>query len=266
MNALLEYLSVEVSFNGTPVVQNVSFALHPGEIFGIVGESGSGKTTLLKAALGLLGPGGQVTRGDILFDGKNLPDLSAKELRRISGAKIGMIFQDTGASFCPVRTIGGQIYESMRAHEKISKKEARARTLDLFEELRLSDGPRIWNSYPFQLSGGMNQRVGIAAAMLPRPQVLLADEPTSALDTTAQRQAADELLRLRELYGTAVIVVSHDIGLISYLADRLLVLKEGTVVEYGTAEQVLYAPQNAYTRNLLAAVPRLRRTGNGTDP
>ena len=266
MNALLEYQSVEVCFNGIPVVRNVSFSVHPGEIFGIVGESGSGKTPLLKAALGLLGPGGQVTRGNILFEGKNLPDLSAKDLRRISGAGIGMIFQDTEASFCPVRTIGSQIYESMRAHEKISKKEARARTLDLFEALRLSDGPRIWDSYPFQLSGGMNQRVGIAAAMLPRPQILLADEPTSALDTAAQRQAADELLRLRELYGTAVILVSHDIGLMSYLADSLLVLKDGTAAECGTAEQVLQAPQKAYTRELLAAVPKLRSTMDGTDP
>ena len=237
----------------------MDFSLRKGEILGIVGESGSGKSTLLKAAMGLLGSGGMVTRGDIWFDGKDIPDLPEKELRKIRGAGIGMIFQDAGASLCPIRTIGEQIYESMSAHRKITRSEAKENALKLFEKLNFKDGERIWNSYPFELSGGMNQRAGIAIAMLMEPSVLLADEPTSALDVAVQRQVVEEILRLRELFGTAVILVTHDIGVVSAMADTVLVLKDGRMMEYGRAEQVLHRPENEYTRKLLAAVPRLRR-------
>ena len=209
--------------------------------------------------MGLLGSGGMVTRGDIWFDGKDIPDLPEKELRKIRGAGMGMIFQDAGASLCPIRTIGEQIYESMSAHRKISRAEAKEKALQLFEKLNFRDGERIWNSYPFELSGGMNQRAGIAIAMLLEPSVLLADEPTSALDVAVQRQVVEEILRLRELFGTAVILVTHDIGVVSAMADTVLVLKDGRMMEYGRAEQVLHRPENEYTRKLLAAVPRLRR-------
>lgn len=259
METLLTYQSVEVSFNGRAVVRDVSFALHAGEILGIVGESGSGKSTLLKAALGLLGDGGLVTRGDIWFKGKDLPDLPERELRKIRGAQIGMIFQDAGASLCPIRTIGDQIYESMAAHRAVTRPQAREKALALFEKLQFKDGRRIWNSYPFELSGGMNQRVGIAIAMLMEPSVLLADEPTSALDVAVQKQVIEEMLHLRELFGTAILLVTHDIGVVSTMADTVLVLQEGTVQELGTAQQVLHNPQSAYTRKLLAAVPKLRR-------
>lgn len=257
--ALLTYQSVEISFYGQAVVLDVSFSLHAGEILGIVGESGSGKSTLLKAAMGLLGSGGQVTRGRILFQGRNLPELPERELRTLCGRKIGMIFQDAGASFCPIRTIGAQIYESMAAHIRISRSQAREKALAMMEKLQLHNGSRIWGSYPFELSGGMNQRVGIAAAMLMEPPVLLADEPTSALDVAVQRQVMGELLHLRQMYHTAVILVTHDIGVVSAMADRILVLKNGRVMESGRTEQVLQQPQNPYTRELLAAVPRLQR-------
>lgn len=259
MNEILTYQSVEICFDGTAVVQDTSFALHEGEILGIVGESGSGKSTLLRAAMGLLGNGGMVTRGDIWFQGKDIPDLSEKELRKMRGEKIGMIFQDAGASLCPIRTIGEQIYESMSAHRKINRAEARKKALDLFEKLYFKDGERIWNSYPFELSGGMNQRVGIVLAMLMEPPVLLADEPTSALDVAVQRQVVQEMQRLRELFGTAIMLVTHDIGVVSALADTILVLKDGQMVEYGGAQQVLQNPREAYTKKLLAAVPKLRR-------
>ena len=259
MEPILRYCSVEVSFHGHAVTHDVSFALQKGEILGIVGESGSGKSTLLKAALGLLGTGGLVTRGDIWFQGKDLPDLPERELRRICGAEIGMIFQDAGASLCPVRTIGDQMAESMAAHRKITRAQAKEKALSLFEALQLKDGARIWESYPFELSGGMQQRVGIAIAMCMNPPVLLADEPTSALDASVQKQVVEELLRLRRLFGTAVVLVSHDIGVVSAMADSILVLKEGNVMEYGPARQILQEPQNIYTRALLAAVPRLRR-------
>lgn len=259
MEALLSYQSVEVSFNGQAVTHDVSFSLHAGEILGIVGESGSGKSTLLKAAMGLLGSSGMVTRGDILFGGKNLPDLTESELRSVCGAQIGMIFQDSGASLCPIRTIGAQIYESMSAYMEITKEQAKDKALALFEKLQFKNGQRIWDSYPFELSGGMNQRAGIAIAMLMEPKVLLADEPTSALDMAVQKQVVEEMLRLRELFGTAIILVTHDIGVVSAMADTVLVLKQGQVMEYGKAAKVLQTPQNDYTRQLLAAVPRLRR-------
>ena len=259
MEPLLTYQSVEVSFNGRAVTHDVSFTLHAGEILGIVGESGSGKSTLLKAAVGLLGNDGLVTKGDIWFQGKDLPDLPEKELRKVCGAGIGMIFQDAGASLCPIRTIGEQIYESMSAHMKITRSQAKEKALLLFERLQFKDGQQIWNSYPFELSGGMNQRVGIAIAMLMEPPVLLADEPTSALDVVVQKQVIEEMLHLREMFGTAMILVTHDIGVVSAMADTVLVLQDGRIMEFGTARQVLHEPQNAYTRTLLAAVPKLRR-------
>ncbi|OUP59723.1 peptide ABC transporter ATP-binding protein [Butyricicoccus pullicaecorum] len=259
MKPLLTYNSVEVCLNGRAVIHDVSFTLHAGEILGIVGESGSGKSTLLKAAMGLLGDFGVVTKGDIWFGDKNLPDLPEREMRNICGAQIGMVFQDAGASLCPIHTIGDQIYESMAAHMQVTKAQAKEKALELFEKLRLKDGQRIWESYPFELSGGMNQRVGIAIAMLMQPPVLFADEPTSALDVAVQKQVVEEMLRLRGLFGTAIILVTHDIGVVSAMADTILVLKEGNIMEYGSVQQILQKPQNSYTRNLLAAVPRLQR-------
>ena len=259
MAELLSFEQVEISYGGTPVVHDVSFSVQPGEILGLVGESGSGKSTLIKAAMGLLGTGGLVTKGDILFEGKNIPDLPEKELRKIRGAKIGMIFQDAGASLCPIRTIGEQIYESMSAHRTISMKDARDKAYSLFEKLHFKDCKRIWDSYPFELSGGMNQRAGIAIAMLMDPAVLLADEPTSALDVAVQKQVVLEMKQLRDMFGTAIILVTHDIGVVSAMADTVLVLKDGKQMEYGSAQQVLQFPENDYTKKLLAAVPRLRR-------
>ena len=259
MSVLLDYQHVEISFNGNAVVHDVSFQLRPGEILGLVGESGSGKSTLIKAAMGLLGESGMVTRGDIWFEGKNLPDLSEREMRRICGEKIGMIFQDCGASMSPIRTIGEQIVESLAAHHKVNAAKARAAAMELFDRLRFKDGERVWNSYPFELSGGMNQRAGIAVAMLMNPAILMADEPTSALDVAVQRQVVEEMLNIRNVFGTAIIIVTHDIGVVSAMADSILVLKNGNVMEYGRAKDVLENPRNDYTEKLLSAVPRLRR-------
>lgn len=259
-NALLNYDSVEISFGGRPVVRDVSFTLNPGEILGLVGESGSGKSTLIKAAMGLLGDNGLVTRGDITFEGKNMVDMPERELRHIRGAKIGMIFQDAGASLCPIRTIGSQIHESMAAHGKITEAEAKEQALKLFEKLDFKEPERIWNSYPFEMSGGMNQRAGIAISMLMNPPVLFADEPTSALDVAVQRQVVKEMLHIREMFGTAIIIVTHDIGVVSAMADTVLVLQNGNTMEYGPAKSVLENPQDDYTKKLLSAVPKLRRS------
>ena len=259
MEELLRYDHVDISYNGFLAVKDVSFTLEPGEILGIVGESGCGKSTLIKAAMGLLGDAGMVTRGDIWYKGKNLPDLPPKELRKLNGRSLGMIFQSAGSSFCPIRTIGAQLYETMTEHEKTSKTEFLDRAMELLGKLGFEDGKRVLGSYPFELSGGMQQRVGIAAAMLLNPSVLLADEPTSALDVSVQKQVVEEMLLVRDTFGTAIVLVAHNIGVIGAMADKVLVMKNGETVEYGKTQQVLENPQADYTRALLSAVPRLRR-------
>ena len=259
MEALLEYRQTDVCYGGVRAVRGVSFTLHAGEILGVVGESGCGKSTLLRAAMGLLGPGGRGTGGKILYRGENLPDLSRRARRRLNGPELGMIFQSAGSSFCPVRRVGDQLYEMMRAHGPMEKRAFRQQAGALLDRLGLEDGPRILNSYPFELSGGMQQRVGIAAAMLLRPRVLLADEPTAALDVSAQKQVQEELLLVRESFGTAMVLVSHNLGLVAAMADRVLVMRRGEIVEAGETRQVLRQPRADYTRRLLEAVPKLRR-------
>ena len=210
--------------------------------------------------MGLLGEEGLVTRGDIWYKGENLTDMIEKKLRKLLGTEIGMVFQDCKAALCPVRTIGAQIYEAVSEHEKISKKEARKRAGEIMKKIGLDDSDRVLDSYPFELSGGMNQRVGICTAMILHPNLLLADEPTSALDVTVQRQVVQEMLRVRELFGTAIIIVTHDIGVVSAMADTVLVLQNGNRMEYGPAKSVLEHPRNEYTKELLSAVPKLRRS------
>ena len=259
MEALLQYNHVDISYLGQPAIRDVSFSLHSGEILGIVGESGSGKSTLIKAAMGLLGCEGQITRGDIWFKGKNLPELPPKELRKLCGSELGYIFQNAGSSLCPIRTVGSQLFETMKEHEKISRKDFEAQALELLGKLGFADGKRILASYPFELSGGMQQRIGIAAAMLLNPSVLFADEPTSALDVTIQKQVVEEMLMVRETFGTAIVLVTHNLGVIGAMTDRVLVLENGRCVECGSTRQVLSQPRADYTKALLAAVPRLRR-------
>ena len=259
MAEILKYEHVDISYNGVKVIKDVSFTVDEGEILGIVGESGSGKSTLIKAAMGLLGNTGLVTRGDIWYKGKNLPDLSPAELRKLNGPELGMIFQYAGSSFCPIRTVGSQLYESMTEHESISKEAFRVRATELLEKIGFENAQRILDSYPFELSGGMQQRVGIAVAMLLNPSVLLADEPTSALDVSVQKQVVEEMLLVRRTFGTSIVLVTHNIGVIGAMADKVLVMKDGEMVEYGETQQVLNDPKEAYTRTLMSAVPRLRR-------
>lgn len=259
MKEILRYEYVDVSYNGKKVVEDISFSLNKGEILGIVGESGSGKSTIIKAAMGLLGINGLVTKGNIWYKGKNIPDLSKKELRKINGAEIGMIFQNAGSSFCPIRTIGKQLYECVTEHEAITKDEFNIRISDILQKMGFEDIERILTSYPFELSGGMQQRVGIAAAMLLSPEILLADEPTSALDVSIQKQVVNEMLKVRDMYGTGIIIVTHNIGVIRRMADKVLVMKDGKMIEYGEACQVIADPQQEYTKKLMAAVPKLKR-------
>ncbi len=260
MAEILRYEHVDITYNGVKAIKDVSFTVDEGEILGIVGESGSGKSTLIKAAMGLLGPTGLVTRGDIWYKGKNLPDLSAREMRKLNGPELGMIFQYAGSSFCPIRTVGAQLFESMTEHEDISKEEFAARATDLLGKIGFDNAQRILESYPFELSGGMQQRVGIAAAMLLNPSVLLADEPTSALDVSVQKQVVEEMLLVRRTFGTSIVLVAHNIGVIGAMADKVLVMRYGEMVEYGETKQVLEDPKEEYTKLLMSAVPKLRRT------
>ena len=259
MESLLKLEHVTICYNGEPVVHDVDLELNKGEILGVVGESGSGKSTIIKAIMGLLGNEGTVTEGDIWYKGKNIVDMPEKELRRLLGPEIAMVFQDSGAALCPIRTVGDQIYESMREHERISRKECAERAVRMMAKIGLKDGERVLQSYPFELSGGMNQRVGIVLAMVLRPRLLLADEPTSALDVTVQAQVIREMLKLRELYGTGIVIVTHNIGVVNYMADHIAVMHQGKLVEYGTKEQILNDPQDVYTKKLISSVLRLKR-------
>lgn len=250
---------LQVCYAGKPVLEDISLTIEPGQILGIVGESGSGKSTLIKAAMGLLGNDGAVTRGDILYKNQNVTDLKGDELRRLRGPEMGMIFQNTGASLCPIRTIEDQLYEAVLQHEKTTKQEIKDRAMDLFEKMKLPDGERILKSYPFELSGGMNQRVGIMMAMILRPSLLFGDEPTSALDVTVQAQVVREMMKMRELFGTTIAIVTHNIGVVEYMADKVAVMHQGRLVEYGDTKEVIHHPREAYTRKLIDAVLRIHR-------
>ena len=257
---LLGMEDVTICYKDEPVVKNINFTLNEGEILGIVGESGSGKSTLLKAIMGLLGSEGEVTGGTIRYKGENLTDMTPKKLRKFLGPEIAMIFQNCGTAFCPVRKIGAQICEAVKAHEKMPKKEIQKRAFTIMEKTGLKDPERIWNSYPFQLSGGMNQRVGICTAMILNPSLLLADEPTSALDVTVQKQVVEELLLMKKEFHTSMILVTHNIGVVGKMSDKVLVLKDGRIRDYGKTESVLKHSGDVYTRKLMDSVLTLKFT------
>ena len=256
---LLKLEQVEICYRRTPVVHGLTLEVAPGEILGIVGESGSGKSTVIKGIIGLLGNEVAVTEGKIYYKGEELLHGTPEELRNIRGPEMGMVFQNAGASLCPIRKIGDQLYEAVIQHERVSRTEVRRRAMELFEKMKLSEGSRILDSYPFELSGGMNQRVGIMMAMILKPALLLADEPTSALDVTIQAQVVREMMKLRDTFGTSIIIVTHNIGVVEHMADNIAVMCQGKLVEYGTKHEVIHSPRDPYTRKLLGAVLRLNR-------
>lgn len=256
---LLEFQNIEISYDGAPTVREINLKMKRGEILGIVGESGSGKSTLIKAAMGLLGSAGLVNRGDILYKGQPVLDLNDEEMRSLRGPEMGMIFQNCGSALCPIRTIGEQLYETMAQHGFSDRQMVREKAATLFEKIHLRDAERIMNSYPFELSGGMNQRVGIVMAMLLEPDLLFADEPTSALDVTVQAQVVREMMVMREAFGMGIVVVTHNIGVVSYMADTVAVMCKGQLIEYGKARDVIDHPQQDYTRQLIEAIPRMKR-------
>lgn len=261
-HGLLDIKDLSVGYpEGETVLHNVSLHMHPGEIICVIGESGCGKSTLLNAVLRMPGRV-DITGGSVLYRGEDIMKYPPKKLRTVRGAGIGMVFQEPGASLDPIRKIGAQFYETMRAHKKINRREAMREAAELLPRLNLPDARRILDSCPVQLSGGMNQRVAIALAMALRPDVLLADEPTSALDVTVQAQIVNELVRLREEFGTGILLVTHNIGVVAKMADKIAVMYGGRVVEFGYRSSVLKAPAHPYTRALIAAIPKL----DGTPP
>ena len=240
-----------------PTIEHFNLSMKKGEIISIVGESGSGKTTVIRTVLGALPGAGRVSSGDILFHGESLLKNTGNEWRKIRGSKMSMIFQDCGGTLNPIRKIGSQYVEYIRTHESVSKQEAWNKAVSMLSKMRLPDVENIMNSYAYQLSGGMRQRVGIAMAMTFNPELLLADEPTSALDVTTQAQIVRQMMELRDDYGTGIIIVTHNIGVAAYMADQLIVMHHGKVVDHGTREEVLNNPTSDYTRKLLEAVPEM---------
>ncbi len=248
-----ELLLVEdlvVAYGETKILRGVSFTVGRGEILIIAGESGSGKSTILKAIGGLLGKGAAVG-GKIFFDGRDITHLTDGERREISGETIGMIFQNAGASFCPIRTIGDQIFESVRAHRNWDRKFFRDCATDFMRKINLDSA--ALDEYPFRLSGGMAQRAGILAATILEPTLLLADEPTSALDAVTQVGVVRELLNLRGRLEISIVLVTHDLKVARRMADKILILRRGEPVEFGTREQIFRTPRQPYTRELIKA-------------
>ena len=257
MQELLRIDHLTAGYGGDAVIEDISISLHTGEVLGIVGESGSGKSTLLKAIAQIRGLSTEIHAGTVSFDTKNLAVLSEGERRRLRGEEIAMVFQYAGASLNPTRQIGTQLVETMRAHTDLSREEIYARAAEVFGGMGFPDVRRILATYPFELSGGMAQRAAIALAVILRPQLLLADEPTSALDATIQLQVLDELRALKERTGTAILLITHNIGVVRHIADRVAVMCKGKIVEQGSVTDVLGNPQHPYTRELLAAVPKM---------
>ena len=251
MSELLTVENLAVAYGEKRIVDGINFSIERGEILIVAGESGSGKSTILKAIGGLLGKGGTIVGGKIFFDGRDITHLSDGERRKISGDAIGMIFQNAGASFCPIRTIGDQIFESVRAHRDWDKKFFRERATELMRKINLA--PEVLDEYPFRLSGGMAQRAGILAATILEPKLLLADEPTSALDVVNQVGVVEELLNLRGRTEISIVLVTHDLKIARRMADKILILRHGEAIEFGTREQIFNAPRRPYTRELIGA-------------
>ncbi|HEU4931997.1 MAG TPA: ABC transporter ATP-binding protein [Pyrinomonadaceae bacterium] len=238
-------------------VDGVSFHLDRGELLGLVGESGCGKSMTALSVMRLISPPGKIVNGEILFDGKDLLKLSEAEMREMRGDDIAMIFQDPMTSLNPVFTVGEQIAEALRLHRKLTRNDARKATIDAMREVAIPDPGRRVNDYPHQLSGGMRQRVMIAMALACNPKLLIADEPTTALDVTIQAQILELLDELRKQRELAVLLITHDLGVVAEVADRVAVMYTGRIVEESPVDELFARPKHPYTEGLLRSVPKL---------
>ncbi|WDO13893.1 ABC transporter ATP-binding protein [Flavobacterium sp. WW92] len=259
---LLEVNSLEISFKKEgifkPIINSISYVLESNEILGIVGESGSGKSVSSLAVMGLLPKNiSKISNGEILFQGKNIAQLSKEELRNLRGKEISMIFQEPMSSLNPSLKCGFQVEEMLLQHTRLSKKEIKKETLALFEKVKLPNPEKIYESYPHQISGGQKQRVMIAMAIACKPKILIADEPTTALDVTVQKEIIQLLKDIQQETGMSIMFISHDLALVSEIANRVLVMYKGEIVEQGDASDVFHNPQHIYTKALVSSRPSL---------
>jgi len=261
----IENLSIKFYDRQEPftAVRDFDLQMESGEIVGIVGESGSGKSMTCHAIMGLLRRKGVEVSGTAEFDGKDLLSMSEEELRGYQGEELSIIFQEPMTSLNPTMRVGKQVEESLRIHTKLTKAERKARALEAMELAELNEPERIYHCYPHELSGGMRQRVMIAAALVLRPQLLIADEPTTALDVTIQAEILNTLKEINKKEGTSILFISHDLGVIRALCQRVVVMQNGLIVEEGPVEQVFHNPQQDYTKMLIAARPTHKRLRGG---
>jgi len=258
---LLEVKDLRVEFptrRGTLVaVDGISFSIAPGEVLGVVGESGAGKSLTGMAVIRLLEPPGRIAGGEVRLEGERIDDLPLDQLRRIRGRRIGAIFQDPLTSLNPLYTVGEQIVETILTHLEVSPKQARERALGLLREVGIPAPESRIDHYPHQFSGGMRQRVVIALALCAEPRLIIADEPTTALDVSIQAQVIQLLKRLARDHGTAVMLITHDMGVIAETADRVAVMYAGRIVEIGPVREVIHSPRHPYTVGLMGSIPKL---------
>jgi peptide/nickel transport system ATP-binding protein len=264
--SVLSVRNLRVEFptrRGTLVaVDDISFDIAPGEVLGVVGESGAGKSMTGSAVIGLIEPPGHIAGGEILLRGRRIDNLSQDEMRRIRGKRIGMVFQDPLTSLNPLYRIGDQIIETIRTHLPLSEAQARQRAIDLLGEVGIQGARDRLDSYPHQFSGGMRQRVVLALALAAEPELIVADEPTTALDVSIQAQIIQLLKRLCREHGAAVMLITHDMGVIAETADRVCVMYAGRIAEIGPVRDVIQRPQHPYTKGLMGSIPTLE--GNET--
>lgn len=263
MSHILEIRGLQVSFAGergnTIGTDQIDFFVDQGETVCLVGESGCGKSITALAVMGLLGRGGRVSGGEILFNGRDLLKMDRKELDSIRGKELSMIFQDPLSSLNPVLSIGLQLEEGLKAHTELGKQERRQRALELLNKAGIRDGKAVMKKYPHQLSGGMRQRVMIAMALSCQPSLLIADEPTTALDVTIQAQIMKLLRSLKKEFHMSLLLITHDMGLVAQMADRVMVMYAGQIIEEGTVFEIFDHPFHPYTKALLAAVPSMKQ-------
>ena len=254
---ILTVENLNIAYQGVPAVMDVNFTLDRGKVLTIVGETGSGKTTVIRALMGLLPVGGEVTDGSMIFNGHDLRNLSKAEWRSLRGKDMAMIFQDSGSALDPIVRIGKQFRELFKSHIEIDNDECDRRAIELLEAVSLPNGADILRRYPHELSGGQRQRVGIAMALALDPKLLIGDEPTSALDVTTQSQVVMQMLDLAKEHNSAIVMVTHNLGVAAYMSDYIIVMKKGRVVDAGTPKDILENPSNEYTKQLKEAVPTL---------
>ncbi|MFV0560129.1 MAG: ABC transporter ATP-binding protein [Enterococcus sp.] len=265
MTKILEVKNLQISFDTyagkVRAIRGVDFDLNEGETLAIVGESGSGKSVTTRTIMRLLSSNANIDEGQILFKGQDLVHKTEKEMQKIRGKEIAMIFQDPMTSLNPTMPIGKQVAESLRKHNKVSKKDGEKAALELLKLVGINDAEKRLKSYPHQFSGGQRQRIVIAIALICYPEILIADEPTTALDVTIQAQILELLKEIQAKLNTSIIFITHDLGVVANVADRVAVMYAGKIIEVGTAEEIFYNPQHPYTWGLLGSMPTLDTEG-----